>query len=82
MTLRHSHTPAGKSRASVDTVFFSATKNLITDEVELSFNEEGSNRRTSISLTPDEARKLAKRITEAADGRFSFDISDITFHNA
>jgi hypothetical protein len=71
MRIRTNYTHAGKSRTREDGVYVDATKDLATEEVEVSFvNVFG--RITSLRMSADEARDIARKISEAADGRFTF----------
>lgn len=69
--IRTNYTTAGKSRTREDDVYCTATKNLVTNEVELTFTNVFG-RLTSLRMSEEEATALSKKISEAVAGRFTF----------
>jgi len=71
--IKTNYTHAGKSRTREDDVYCTATKNLVTNEVELTFTNV-LGRLSSLRMTEEEATALARKISEAVAGRFTFTI--------
>jgi hypothetical protein len=73
MRIRTNYTHAGKSRTREDGVYVDATKDLATNEVELTFTNVFG-RLTSLQMSEEEATALSRKISEAVAGRFTFTV--------